>query len=133
MSVNSLWIKLKVLGLGLAVVIGGMALLGGAHRAAAATMTQECSGDMSSANRAACLEDPRSMAYTPAYNFMSWFLNIPPEEALFAEEVPKSAKNLENPDDISTVPLPLAWPLFGAALVGIGYLGRRKKRKAIQE
>jgi hypothetical protein len=51
----------------------------------------------------------------------------------FIDDVGKGLSNYRIYSTVSAVPLPAALPLFGAALLGMGYLGRRKKKKALQD
>ncbi len=46
------------------------------------------------------------------------------------EGVGKGLSNYRVYSTVTAVPLPAALPLFGAALLGLGYLGRRRMRKA---
>lgn len=48
-------------------------------------------------------------------------------------EFGKGLSNFRIYQTVSAVPLPAALPMFGAALLGIGYLSRRRKKMAEQE
>lgn len=69
--------------------------------------------------------------HTGGFSLAFLFDDIPSVD-FFIDGVGKGLSNYRiYTTEISAVPLPAALPLFGAALIGIGYLGRRRKKKAL--
>ncbi len=227
MSANTITLKLKVLGLGVAALVGGMAFLGSATTADASFVcsvaapmpgqgecwneldtagnaagdfrsdggwearfttfdgppagsdgdwtdfqftttnllasqfsTQKAFGDQSPANVETVLEGadwfgqplalvesgnisgrgatanalPGNVLYIHVGGFsMAWLYD---EDNPFFWQGTGFGKGLSNYriyQTVSAVPLPAALPMFGAALLGIGYLSRRRKKKAAME
>ncbi|USG59919.1 hypothetical protein NBZ79_12105 [Sneathiella marina] len=69
--------------------------------------------------------------HTGQYAMAWYFEDI--QESFFADLSPKDWSNLRVYNTvISVVPIPAALPLFGAALLGLGLLSRRRKNKLTQ-
>ena len=66
------------------------------------------------------------------YNFAFLYSSATPFAFSLSGVAKDSLSNYRIYNTVSAVPLPAALPLFGAALLGMGYLGRRKKLKAVQ-
>ncbi len=63
---------------------------------------------------------------------MAWLFGGDGPFPFTIEEVGKGLSNYRIYSTVTAVPLPGALPLFGAALIGLGYLGRRRMLKAKQ-
>lgn len=86
------------------------------------------SGDISGKSASGAISGNVVYIHTGGYSMAFLFDEIPSVD-FFIEGVGKGLSNFRiYSTDISNVPLPSALPLFGAALVGIGYLGRRKRK-----
>ena len=134
MPVNSLKIKLNIFGLGVAVIVGGMAVFGACGHAAAATPPVDCSKSQSARGRSLCPDLAAMSERSGVVDLMAWLFNPASEDNIsLSPKANRAVNDVENPDKISEVPLPLAWPLFGAALLGIGYLGRQRRKKPVHE
>ncbi|MCF8467403.1 MAG: hypothetical protein K9G33_08395 [Sneathiella sp.] len=133
MPVNSLKIKLNIFALGLAVIVVGMAVFGAFGQAAAATPPIDCTKPLSVDQRILCPEQTGVGERSGLDGLMAWLFNPASEETLFPPKANQAVTDRKNPDKYSEVPLPVAWPLFGAALLGIGYLGRHRKKRPVQE
>ncbi|MEX1034658.1 MAG: VPLPA-CTERM sorting domain-containing protein [Sneathiella sp.] len=87
------------------------------------------SGDISGKSVSGPIEGNVIYIHTGGFSMAFLYDGIPAFD-FFIEGVGKGLSNYRVYNTVSAVPIPAALPLFGAALLGLGYLGRRRKQKA---
>lgn len=130
MSLKYLNLKLGIFALGLVVIIVLAAVLSAGEQARAATPTADCVGPLSKQEKASC--EAAAQATGSGFGTMvAWFFPGTENHLLKSEAIP--AKNAEkgagSAEQESSGILPRdALLLFGVALLGIIYLGRRRRK-----
>ncbi|MCR9212549.1 MAG: hypothetical protein NXI13_02440 [Proteobacteria bacterium] len=127
MAYGAVKLNLMVIGIVSVLLAGGVTLLGLTHEGNAAPVA--CSGEYADKADCSALES-KAAVRTDAVLYGSVLQKSYDHGILYTGE---TAAPAETKTKTSMVPLPPALVLFGGAMLGMIYLGRRRKVKPVQD
>ncbi len=127
MTYGAVKLNLMVIGIVCVLLAGGVTFLGLTHEGNAAPVA--CTGDYTDRQNCLALNDTAA-AMSDAVRYASILQKSYDQGILYTGETPAPAQTQTK---TSMVPLPPALVLFGGAMIGMMYLGRRRKVKPVQD
>lgn len=129
MTYGAVKLNLMVIGIVSVLLAGGITLLGLTHEGNAAPLA--CTGDYADRTDCQTFIDKKAVT-SDAVHYASILKKSYDQGILYTGDIAAPVQP-QTQTKTSMVPLPPALVLFGGAMLGMIYLGRRRKVKPIQE